>query len=323
MDPSAGKRLCIHIGTPKTGTSALQWFLYENRDALLARGILYPTSIIASPRDPKQQLLLGCIHAGNGSGLDAALRRMTSEQTPSTESIIVSSEGFYHHTGELTPRSWNLLRHLVRMFSVRIIVFLRPQADYIESMYRQYMKNPKGINEEYGSRMTIQELMARPKLQQNLDYHNSLLKWAAIVGEENIMVRIYSKNIIDEVLAILGLRDEFPRTSALRNTSLTREMAEVLRRINPILDNQKRNVVIGQMEAYLSLNRGLRDMPILSPEERRSIAEHNRTSNALVARTWLSRGELFSDSEVSIDDAWEPLQVDHEQMKALLHRIAQ
>src|ERR1041385_6005831 len=35
-------KLYLHIGTEKTGTTAIQTFFRENRDALIERGVLYP-----------------------------------------------------------------------------------------------------------------------------------------------------------------------------------------------------------------------------------------------------------------------------------------
>lgn len=32
----------LHIGTEKTGTTSFQSFMHRNRDAVLARGVLYP-----------------------------------------------------------------------------------------------------------------------------------------------------------------------------------------------------------------------------------------------------------------------------------------
>jgi hypothetical protein len=42
MSQPSGRRVLIHVGTPKTGTSYLQDVLFLNRDGLAARGILYP-----------------------------------------------------------------------------------------------------------------------------------------------------------------------------------------------------------------------------------------------------------------------------------------
>ena len=43
MDGSMSRRAVIHIGIDKTGTTTLQQSLYAHRQALLARGILYPS----------------------------------------------------------------------------------------------------------------------------------------------------------------------------------------------------------------------------------------------------------------------------------------
>ena len=36
------KKLYLHIGMGKTGTTALQHFFWDNRDILAAKGICYP-----------------------------------------------------------------------------------------------------------------------------------------------------------------------------------------------------------------------------------------------------------------------------------------
>ena len=36
------KRVLVHVGTPKTGTSFVQDLLFQQRDALAEQGVLYP-----------------------------------------------------------------------------------------------------------------------------------------------------------------------------------------------------------------------------------------------------------------------------------------
>lgn len=42
MSEPTGRRVLVHVGTPKTGTSYLQDVLFLNRDSLQDQGILYP-----------------------------------------------------------------------------------------------------------------------------------------------------------------------------------------------------------------------------------------------------------------------------------------
>jgi len=315
------RKLFIHIGTPKTGTSSLQWFLYNNYEKLLEQGILYPKSIVESGRNPKQQPLFGCIHSGNADGLHALLQRLSSEIIPSTTSVMVSSEGFYHHTDELTESAWKLISQLGQLFDLRIIVFLRPQADYVESMYRQYMKNPRGINPEYGSSLTIRELMARPKLKQNMDYYGSLMRWAENVGEANIIVKEYSSSVIDEFMTMFDLDSDFNKSRIVLNTSITRQMAEILRRVNPLFDNTKRNILIKQMESFLRQYAVKDDKTLLSPQERAEIYEHYRKDNDLVSTKWLHGVKLFSEYRMKCDEVWEPLAMAHDEMIDFLRKL--
>jgi len=321
MCPSAKKKLFIHIGTPKTGTSSVQWFLYNNYDKLLEHNILYPKSIVESGNNPKQQPLFSCIHSGNADGLHALLQRLSSEIIPSTTSVMVSSEGFYHHTDELTESAWKLICQLGQLYDLRIIVFLRPQADYIESMYRQYMKNPRGINPEYGSSLTIQELMAKPKLKLNMDYYGSLMRWAANVGEANIIVKEYSSSVIDDFISLFDLDAGFNKSRIVRNSSITRQMAEILRRVNPLFDNKKRNILIQQMESFLRRYPVKDDKTLLSPRERSELYEHYRNGNDLVSQKWLHNDRLFSKYITNKDETWEPLEMDHEEMIGFLRKI--
>lgn len=71
-------------------------------------------------------------------------------------------------------------------------------------MYRQYMKNPKGIIEEFGSDLTIYELLEQPRIKQNLDYYDSLMKWAKVVGENNIVLRRYPHDVVSEFATFFG-----------------------------------------------------------------------------------------------------------------------
>lgn len=97
-------RLIIHVGTHKTGTTAIQAFLAANRERLDAMGVVYPDAT---------RFGLGKI-AGIHHGVAAALARAESPGDPFPEpllrfrahlrdrlaggdAVILSSEAFYRH----------------------------------------------------------------------------------------------------------------------------------------------------------------------------------------------------------------------------------
>ncbi len=318
MTTAAKRKLYLHIGPPKTGTSALQFFLYENREKLRASGIVYPANQVLSPQDPRHQFFFTAIRHAKSDRFEASMKALESELDHHIHTVILSSEGFYHHIHEFIEQSWMFIRKLANTYSMRIIVYLRPQYEYIESLYRQYMQNPRGINAEFGSGMTIHELMERPRIMQNFDYHESLMKWASVVGEDRIIVRRYPKNVVADFLSVLNIKIKQQEPCQRRNVSLCREMAELLRCINTSFDDQTRERLITAMEEHLARYPLAENKTFLSPSQGSALMERYREGNCRVARTWLQEDDLFPGYAVGGSVTWEPVRIDREQMLSWL-----
>lgn len=119
----------VHVGTNKTGTSAIQAFLHRNPDYLRAQGILYPTAgrdgdpahhkIPYLPPQPLHHWVAEVEREAEAQGLSK---------------IVISSEMF--HT--VNPK--NLLFALSR-YSITTIAFIRDHPSYLSSWYRESVKN--------------------------------------------------------------------------------------------------------------------------------------------------------------------------------------
>lgn len=48
-------KLILHAGTPKSGTTSLQFFMAKNRKELKEKGILYPDHFLKNVYAPKHQ----------------------------------------------------------------------------------------------------------------------------------------------------------------------------------------------------------------------------------------------------------------------------
>lgn len=317
MASDANRTMYLHIGTPKTGTSALQFALYTAREELRSHGILYPEGLIASSNDPKHQPLFSAVRFGNGKALAPAFDVLRSELSDDLHTVVLSSEGFYHHIFEFSEPSWRLIQEFARCYSLRVIVYLRPQAEYLESLYRQYLRNPRSVNDTYyGRAMTIHELMDRPRVRQNLDYYGSLMQWAAVVGKDRILVRRYTRSVVDDFLSLIGVTLVRTGLQPRRNMSLTREMAELLRSINAMFDNRQRDSLIAEMEKALEADPGREDTTILSPAELRALMNRYRECNRCVAKHWLGEDELFPGYEARDVPSWSPVHIDRAKLLA-------
>jgi len=141
---AAVKRVILHIGRHKSGTSAIQMALGTNRDALAAQGVLYPRlpdpddngrnpgiahHALARALDPrKDRALLG--------PLAKAVRRAVKRQ-PDAHTLLLSSEAFQN------IRRPGRLKKFIAGFQpeeVQIVCYAREHLDYALSGYRQMIQ---------------------------------------------------------------------------------------------------------------------------------------------------------------------------------------
>ena len=134
----------LHIGTHKTGTTALQRTLGAARLPLRTHGIVYPRLHPARPG-------ITCWSAPGSTGITIVERRSGSGRasprvTPAAKAtLVLSSEEF----SRARPQSVDFteLAGLVAGFGQRTIVcYLRNQASYIQSIYLQVRKRGRTLN---------------------------------------------------------------------------------------------------------------------------------------------------------------------------------
>lgn len=199
--------LIIHLGGPKTGTSALQAFLAKNRAALLAKGLDYPALEDLAPAE------LGGISSGNGVGValhflepgkhdakNAYPRFIEVLNSKSARSVLLSSEYFAYLRGEDFTRCRAAAASTGR--KLRLILYVRPQIPSIISTYAQRIKRHCEI-------ATIEEFWNTNR--KNFDYLPRIRAFEAAVGKENLIVRPYLRHqfvggdVINDFGSLIGM----------------------------------------------------------------------------------------------------------------------
>lgn len=136
-------RVIIHMGLPKTGTSAVQTWLVDRASDLFDHGILMPTNLVGPLGNAR--LLAAALHEPGPSrsphqgslieGLRSAL------VTPKATDLLISSE-YYEKVmfrPPLIQRSQAALRSVGASWDVGVI-FLRNLFDLLNSSYAQNLK---------------------------------------------------------------------------------------------------------------------------------------------------------------------------------------
>jgi hypothetical protein len=298
------KELIFHIGTPKTGSSALQVFLAKNRHNLLNKNVDYlPIGEIALGE-------AGKISSGNGAFLSrSVLPTNAPARIPNGEGYIrecldavrsspadlgiISSELFVYADGEALSA---IIADLRNMGIVpRCFYFIRSQVQSLASAYMQQVKR-HGCTEQPAN------YIARTyKNSGFLKHHSVFLKQRALFGAPNVMCRTYEaamktkRGLFNSMLNALSIgADGLDFNIDDVNTSLsTRELSIMLllNRFNPrmrfsdaVIENaaQFGSAASGQIHNFLPR--------ALVEEIDRYFAEENGN----IAREYFHRSELFA-----------------------------
>ncbi|MGB8425560.1 MAG: hypothetical protein WCD88_07240 [Desulfobacterales bacterium] len=303
------KTLFIHIGTNKTGTSAIQHSLSQKRKELSEKGVLYPNTGCIGDAHYEISRILGFDH-GKPPAPEieqiAFLDRFNAEiEASCCETCIISSEYF------VLPRNAALVRAFFSDFNSRIIVYFRRHDHWWLSAYNQAVKTVVQPPWERGFQGYLN--FNHKKSPQVGNYRAILDRWDKAFGRENILVRPYEKeqnqpNILSDFLTTIGHADLteifFNSDVPYVNHSLDSGsifLLEVFQRMNVTPDI--RRLLID----HVMKNAGLKDdeSPI-HPKIRRQLADEKTPLYKYIANTYLNRsdGLFFREPLPDPEAAW-------------------
>lgn len=234
-------RLVLHIGGEKTGTTALQDFLFRNSRAILEReDIFYPAAGPLCFNSAHFPVLTAFLPAGSLEFVPAdknlTADRLQQELLAISEIIkprilILSAE---HFTSRMKPPAVSaflaMLRDMKCFDAISAVFFVRAQDELAISSFSTSLK--------FGRR----EWFATQHISPKNPYFNHFAAaemWASELGEGAVVVRPYARGATDvpaEFMSVLGISDmsayDLPRQM---NESLSLEQARILHAVNQFL----------------------------------------------------------------------------------------
>lgn len=289
------KKLFIHIGTQKTGTTTIQSILSKNNKKLLKEGICYlgrfaelarEIRVIKKPDSVLANKLREQVNA-----------RLTASRNKDAQTYVISNEKF---SGEKMDSYRNaeaiarLLKETFEAFSfdIKIIVFLRRQDEYIESTYAQRIYS--------GSSLSFNEFMEHFD-ENDFHWNDFVNRYAEVFGKENILVHPFDRKYLPKKESLIQTIGEDIGSTFLqnysgkivKNKSFSRGALEISRITNQYLNKQE----MRQFRDILK-NSDLdgRKCIFFSSKERVNFLKIYEKSNHEVAAHYLntSDDELFS-----------------------------
>lgn len=294
------KTLYLHIGTPKTGTSAIQHFLLKNRTVLEDHGYCFPElpRQYTYARNNRNGYFLTA-RTGYLKGL-----KQIEDLFALFDNIVLTEETLWRYLYVHPQVAADLSEHAnLHGYRIQIIVYLRSQDDFIVSLWKEKVKHRK-----HALTLTLQERLSQVLEQEDfiLQYASRLDDLAATFGPEHLTVRRYEKSqwknglIIDDFLSCIGLEHtpDFQDLVALKNPSLSENTVEIKRIINKetSLTEEENRYLYRFLRQISSDSSSSYPCSMLSKEESGAILDRFSDENARVAENYIRDGKpLFND----------------------------
>jgi hypothetical protein len=228
-------KLIIHAGTPKTGTTSLQTYLDKKQRRLRGKGVLYQHNLdkLQNTSAPKHQWFEKNLITTNLESFLENFKNIISQVKSDTHTIILSSEGIYNYWWDFPDESKNVLHELSKLFDIQIWVWFREPTSFIESYYKQCIRNPQiEGNPCYGKDLSFAEMLNIDWFSQHLNYQGFVTECQTLFGDNNISVFKYGGDVVQEVIQKLGLATPHDNPTPRQNNSLNSASIRLLRTIN-------------------------------------------------------------------------------------------
>jgi hypothetical protein len=274
VEPLADGTHLLHIGPQKTGSTALQRSLHEQRERLREHGVVYPGPGVRSRLAPGAGL--GYPTPIGGKRPHQALWRqmLTEVNDPDARIVCISSEGFGRAPDKQIARTVDALGG----DRPHVLLVARRYDRLLPSQWQQRVKARVTLSYEEWLRLVLDPAMHHDPAWRNLWVpHDSVRlaeRWAEVVGADNVTVlvsddsdRILLPSVVERLLgvpqALLTPSEE------VGNRSLSHGEVEVLRAVNAHFEERAyaakryhRLVHRGLMPALLEQPRDPDDPPI-------------------------------------------------------------
>lgn len=306
-------QIILHIGTWKTGSSAIQLFLARNAALLQRQGVFLPSIV---QRELGHTLLFRALKS-DGPDREQLLAelRAIGRDNPDAR-VIVSSEHFWPlATEEIAALAAAL--HSVTA-DIRVLVYLRPQDEMWASIYAQQTKSFRVRPDApvWGTG----DFVAHPILEWALYYNKCLSMFEDSFGRDAIIPRLYRReafpvqDIIFDFLDFAGIdRDpDFDRYEGDTNPSFGWKSVAMslwfvdvaygaMRRANEMPDIRRAfRAAIGDMDPRGKDPDWLGRAPnVLSAQDRLDIRAHYAQDNAALFQRHFDGVDVFGAPEAT------------------------
>ncbi len=230
------KKIYIHIGHAKTGSSAIQKYFKDNGDFNCKNGVLYPITGLLEPNGIGHHHLHFVLNKypewvaeKNIKEKEELYEQIKLEINDSScNKVVISSEGFSSVSDKSILED---LKRLLQKFEVQIILYVRKPDKWAESWYGQVVKDYPFTKAKFNQFVE----------NNHLKIYEVAIAYADVFGMDNISLINYENvmrdyhNVSSHFCDLVDL-NYIEGREIQHNVTPSAEMIELLRNINESID---------------------------------------------------------------------------------------
>ena len=301
------KRLILHVGTHKTGTTSLQRFMMLNAELISSQGVFVPQTPCKYPRKSRDRnacfLDIGAKQALAAQPWHPELERKVAKDKRYVKKALKQNDTIYLSDERIwfdaagDPRIWDEIKTTSSSLGIDeiiVVVYLRRQDDLVTSLWTQTVKRSATVN--------FKDYLKRKGVKRALDYRTVLDEAEKVFGTGNIIVRVFDRSemiggdICCDFIDAIGLEwDDSFEIPTLLNPSLSNNAAEIKRITNCVPSYQRADDFLYYAAINTTVGNRGKKTSLLSVEEREALNKKHAAGNEEIARKYLGRddGTLF------------------------------
>lgn len=300
------KKIFLHVGAPKTGSSTIQSNLERYKDTIKKLNVCYPIGFNNVFKYPHA----GFISTGNVNPLAYAMRYNTDpakyrdfeihsvleslyKAIDNNDNVILSHEDLIYANERFltTIFDWSISNG----YQVHPVIIIRDQISWHVSDYKQHVR-------QLMTDKTFIEVLGRSLSLRAADWYSYITKFENVFGHEKIIVCLYDRNLIDGniiqfYMNQLGFKADFLGGLNIHNKNLGISPSAAVVTANfhrYSKDREKQNKLL----ELLSQSDYSTDSNIVSREIANLIRSYYKESNRKLCEKYLSNHEkeIFESS---------------------------
>ena len=330
------KRIVLHIGQQKTGSTALQYFMSDKRDELSKKGICYYNPCfryapwggrsnadfllayaldkLKEPSDPvkkemfekNESLNVFYVLKTNSDKEHFDIEKEYIAQMLKRYDTIILSEEMFFHYDYFYDNLWDVVNDFLRSIIdeelvIDVLTYLRRQDDWFLAKWKEDVGTP------IPSPWTFNTALVEYEKFGFLNYYDTLLRLEKVFGRKHLIIRNYDRdklhnnNIIDDLFHACNIELDCGNTKEYNSINPGRPLTcaygfSAIDRGLVKTEIDRNALYFGSKKYYKYASRISRKAQALTNSQRLKLLKRCKENNDRISRHFFDGNSFFDDS---------------------------